>query len=1309
MKRSLPIALLLGAGLDFLGGVQGVEYFVNKQGNDANNGRSREAAFLTIQKGVDAMKTGDTLTVGPGEYFENVKRADLGGPEVNTLIRAEIPGTALLRGDVPAPAFKPVAGYRFVYAAPFDRKPNAIFEHNTMHTLVSKANVAELEFDPGFFCYDAGAQTLYISNLDLSSPDRCRYTVSVNGNSGLHLTNPRRVVIDGLGATGFHPGWGILLMGPVSCVVRDCVCFMNVGGIVMEPTPGGDCGSGNLIEKCVCYGNNFGGIVRYIADRDIIRNCYTYKNIREDQEHFGIMHYHTMKGPILIKDNVSWGQNFDFSVKPSGQERLECNVGLGFIRNLPRNMSHNLVGGGNEYDRASNAASDNILFIREKNVDKDFEFADAHNLDFRLQPDSRFRGTAPDGSDRGPYPYTATIFYVSPAGNDQADGLSMRKPWRTLERALRSLRPGDVLYLTEGEFAAAPWSKAGDGKSPIRILGRGRGTAVVTGKQTMTGGAGIVFERLNFSAGAALSDSRDVTFKNCTFFGAGDGLKADKVEGLKVTHSMFAGVPLNLTNAASVTLSGNIYATTGKAGVRVDTVGAIRYSDYNNYQNTAPSWEIRGEGWSFADLQRRHDRYSVTMTPELAVEKGVPRLKNDDSFRSVGPDSTALGIHHEYDPAPKALSLVGPSLHSTSDTTANIEWWTSHPATFSLSWGETPEMTNRVGRFTGSERFNTYSLTGLNPGRTYYFKIVSADASPADATLAVLRPDNAPLSFKTAPTPAKPRVYYVAPDGNDVNDGLSRERALRTICRAADRVGPGDTVMIAGGDYNETVRIRAAGTQERPITFRCATGGKAVIRAENLPRSFEVVVKPDIRFDGLYFRGQDFWREGFVVRQSPRLQITRCFKTMVDASESPGMMVKNCVLHGGWTSVALGRCPDSVVENNVFIMTILRQLTADAPAVARRNVFCECVRNKTHQTLLQLSANVVETDNCFYLRWPEEEKLAVNDMPLPEYRARTDSNAFAANPMMPGALGYSQGWPPVPDKDFDEFFSTNPELILRGIGLQPEAFSDFRLGDAKWPYDRAWAEKFVEASKAAEALARAVRHAQALAAYTDMVRNMPMSDRLKSDVLEKASLCAERLKDYDQAMQLAKSIPVEPIRVRRQMKLMLEQKQYAALLDAFADNKMGGRNFYQSIRYPELEDMMADLYYYRSLAYIQVGNLAAAEADLKIMNDKRARLQYRSGEAIHDLAWLRLGDFYHQYLKDDNKALGAYLNVCNRTTWAFWGTPPKPASTGASETLVAATKAACEILCKQGKPEEAKKLQSALQKAQAEAAAKLRK
>jgi len=414
MRMRKGMAVLLGAILTWQVHVYAAEYFVTKQGNDANGGTSRETAFLTIQKGVDALKPGDTLTIGPGEYFEQVKRADLGGPDADTIIRAEIPGTAIMRGDVPAPEFKKMKGYRFVYAAPFDRKPQSIIEHNKMHTLVSKANVAELEFDPGFFHYDEESKMLYISNRDLGSPEKCRYTISVTEGQGLELSSPRRVVIEGLAATGFR-GWGVLLFAPVSCVVRDCVMFMNVGGICLQPTEGtsgDDCGSDNVIEDCVCYGNNFGGIVRYTAKNDVVRNCYTYKNIREGTEHFGVMHYHSMKGPFLVKNNISWGQNFDYSIKPNVHEpgRLERNVGLGYIRNS--HMVHDLIGGGNESDRGLNASPDNILFLREKDLDKDFEFADHLNLDFRLQPDSRFRGTAPDGSDRGPYPYEPNIFYV---------------------------------------------------------------------------------------------------------------------------------------------------------------------------------------------------------------------------------------------------------------------------------------------------------------------------------------------------------------------------------------------------------------------------------------------------------------------------------------------------------------------------------------------------------------------------------------------------------------------------------------------------------------------------------------------------------------------------------------------------------------------------------------------------------------------------------------------------------------------------------------------------------------------------------
>ena len=72
---------------------ESVEYFVGKNGNDTNSGWSREDAFLTIQKGINALKPGDTLTIGRGEYFENVASANLGNDSADTVIRAEIAGT----------------------------------------------------------------------------------------------------------------------------------------------------------------------------------------------------------------------------------------------------------------------------------------------------------------------------------------------------------------------------------------------------------------------------------------------------------------------------------------------------------------------------------------------------------------------------------------------------------------------------------------------------------------------------------------------------------------------------------------------------------------------------------------------------------------------------------------------------------------------------------------------------------------------------------------------------------------------------------------------------------------------------------------------------------------------------------------------------------------------------------------------------------------------------------------------------------------------------------------------------------------
>src|SRR5215208_666743 len=69
----------------------------------------------------------------------------------------------------------------------------------------------------------------------------------------------------------------------------------------------------------------------------------------------------------------------------------------------------------------------------------------------------------------------------------------------------------------------------------------------------------------------------------------------------------------------------------------------------------------------------------------------------------------------------------------------------------------------------------------------------------------------------------EPRVllssYYVSTSGNDANTG-TLAAPFRTIQRAANFAGSGDTVFIRGGTYRETVRPAHSGSSSDPVVFR---------------------------------------------------------------------------------------------------------------------------------------------------------------------------------------------------------------------------------------------------------------------------------------------------------------------------------------------------------------------------------------------------------------------------------------------------------------------------------------------------------
>jgi len=1078
-------SVLFGALLRLLtmGQLSAAEYHVAKDGADTNDGRSAKTAFRTIQKGVDALEPGDTLTIAPGEYAETVRREGLGAEGRQTVIRAEIPGTAVLRGDAPASVFHPVQGYRFVYAADFDGAVEAVAEADTLTMMDKCPTVDALEFRPGACHYNAAAKELYISTSDLQAPSQHHYTVLVTPKTGLHLDNPKGVVVDGLAVTGFHRSgqlslrferdyvWGIMFVDPEDCVIRNCRVYLNAGGISLYK------GLGNEIAHCAVYGNTNlygsegGGIIRFFGNNDVIRDCLVYNSGSA-----GIRYYLTMTGPSILRNNVSWGNGKgDFWIKGKGAQEFGLAEGCvsGGVFNV-YNVKNCVVGGPNQYRREIGTPAD-CIHLESVRTEWDRHFADPGNLDFRLQSTSSLRGKGHDGSDPGPRPYQANVFYVSPTGDDANNGTAVELAWKTLAHALGRLKPGDTLYLTQGIHEAPSSVILRD----ITLRGRGGEPVVLCGGPSFRGCVNVTVERITFSDACTVEKGTQVCFKNCVF----GGFRAAEVDALRVTHSVFAGAP-SFLRCESLFFAGDLFA----ANVEMEDC-TIRYSDDNCYAEA---------------VTRKHmpDERSRVVRPELSREGGVLTLANSQAFAGIGPNGTSIGPYRPF--PPRQAHLVGPFVQSVTDTTANIEWWTSLATVCQVAWGGTPACEHAATCQVNS--YGTFSLTGLEPGKQYHFRVRSVDPLKAKdyaGTLA-LTPKDATVSFRTASAPAAPTRYFVAPDGDDTADGLSRQTAWRTIRYAAGQVKAGDTVSIAGGSYRETVYIRATGDKGRPITFRVLPGEKVVFDAGNreLANAFVLNSKHHVVFDGFYFFGFNaagndsvHWSPSmsgvFQATDCDDVTIRRCLMNGQGGGYCPPfalacrcerLTLENCVVAGGFSGFHVIQCPDLRLRHNVFLRNLIAAcIIVNRPeqkAHLTGNIFSDSLPRKQGVQLFEMphAEALVDDNNCYYLRVSDEKRRPflfykntefgpstfTRRLSLAQYRSkvRPTSSSVVADPGFQVVKEWTRQGQEIDTQaylgdliigqlgralDFHSLFATNPEIAKRGCGLLPDAFGDFHF------------------------------------------------------------------------------------------------------------------------------------------------------------------------------------------------------------------------------------------------------------------------
>ena len=110
-------------------------------------------------------------------------------------------------------------------------------------------------------------------------------------------------------------------------------------------------------------------------------------------------------------------------------------------------------------------------------------------------------------------------------------------------------------------------------------------------------------------------------------------------------------------------------------------------------------------------------------------------------------------------------------------------------------------------------------LAGLLASLVPLLGCPSSEADERSSWDAVAGSDAAPV---VAPALSAPVRYYVAPGGSDSHSGSSGA-PFRTIQRAADVAGAGDTVIVRSGTYtggSRMVSLSRSGAPGTPITFR---------------------------------------------------------------------------------------------------------------------------------------------------------------------------------------------------------------------------------------------------------------------------------------------------------------------------------------------------------------------------------------------------------------------------------------------------------------------------------------------------------
>jgi hypothetical protein len=940
LRRAIAVAVVWAA-LAFPGAA--AEFFVRPAGNDAADGASPATAWRTIQRGVKDRHPGDTLTIAPGVYDEQVKIDVSGAPDRPILVRAQRAGFTVLKASRRLAGFEPVKGMRFVSAVRLPQRIYNVAEADTRRMLLRAPGWRDLDEFRNAYHYDDATQTLYVHSSDGQPASAHSYEATVRHDYGLILAKAKYVHVDGIVIQGHYiadrsgHGFGLSMQGAENCEIRGCFFLNNAGGATFNYGCK-DC----VVRDCFFAGNNdplYGELAQLYFSAGTVGSS-AINNVVLDAPTHGIRFYNGAKDCTAV-GNIIKNARIGLYYKASGGfRRAEKNVVVDCSyydfhsgeNPGPFDCHFNTFGPNSVYSERNLQKSDGTDLVLEKDVDP--KFCDPDHLDYRLQSDSPYRGKAPQGKDPGAFQFTGNVFFVSPAGDDANDGLCAAKPFKTLKKACEMAVAGTTVYLMPERYRELLLPvHSGEATKPVVFRGLGMKEGAVAASCALRDRSYIRIENIAFDGPISTAGGGDLAFDHCVSLRARCPAFTVSSPRVTATNCSFGedcvgtGVKVE-ENAEDFTMTSSISADIEIAPAALKSA-YLEYNCYMQYVRDGRASQVSAGRIDGAGGATTCDLFSISLPYGAHLDgkfqglfekrglvfPGSPLIGAGQLGRNIGPwavqqidaKETIVDIQmRQLTPTTASITYWTPST-SSALWRSTSGWWGGIPRLARVLYGTTPECKDAVSGSFG-DVYHRDTLFDLKPGTKYYFRIQ-------------LREDPALLSaVQEFTTPAadawKParRTLYVSPQGNDANDGLTRDKPFQTLRRASEAALAGDTVLVADGIYNETIAPAVTGVEGAPILFKAETLNGAVLDGSNFHRPSAVLLaqKGHVVIDGFVMR-----------RFAPKNLGRRAGMEYAQVTlwHSRDITVRNCVQWGmgnyGTAGVAMG-CNGVVLRNNVI-------------------------------------------------------------------------------------------------------------------------------------------------------------------------------------------------------------------------------------------------------------------------------------------------------------------------------------------------------------------------------------------------------